>query len=80
MDRLKKYIEHTIAPKIQGDGGWIELRFADEEAAEVVLRGECSKCAIADRCMTWVAAEIKRDLGINVTVCATRRKPFFWDV
>ena len=39
-ERLKKYVDEVIAPKLQGDGGFI---------------------------------------GIDVTVFAERKKPFFWD-
>ena len=61
-ERLKKYVDEVIAPKLH-----------------VRLQGECSKCAIVPRCMSWIEEEIKRDLGIDVTVFAERKKPFFWD-
>ncbi len=77
---MEEYIQKIIAPKLQGDGGWIEvLSFRDEEL-KVWLKGECSKCSIADRCMEWVKSEIQRDLGRNVIIIPVRKKPFFWDM
>ena len=66
-----------IAPKLQGDGGFIDLTGTDGNVLHVRLQGECSKCAIVPRCMSWIEEEIKRDLGIDVTVFAERKKPFF---
>lgn len=80
MDRLKTYINETIAPKVQGDGGWIELSSTEGEKTTVILRGECSKCAIAGRCMKWIESEVKRDLDLDVVISMDRKKPFFWDV
>jgi Fe-S cluster biogenesis protein NfuA len=80
MDKLRTYINETIAPKIQGDGGWIELSSKQGESTSMVLRGECSKCMIAGRCMKWIEAEVKRDLDMDITISMDRKKPFFWDV
>lgn len=80
MDKLRTYINETIAPKIQGDGGWIELSSLKGESATVILRGECSKCMIAGRCMKWIETEVKRDLDMDITITMDRKKPFFWDV
>ena len=45
-----------------------------------VFRGECSKCLILERCLSWIECEIKRDLGVEVKVRAVRKKPYFQDV
>ncbi len=76
---LKDYIQNIIRPKIQGDGG--EVNFVGENSDEltVLFQGECSKCLILDRCVDWIAAEIKRDLGREVSITVKRKKPFFWD-
>ena len=76
---MKSYIETIIAPKLQGDGGWIEYVSHEEGKLNVILRGECSKCNIAKRCMDWVEGEIQKDLGETVEIKAIRKKPFFWD-
>lgn len=77
---MKEYIEQRILPRIQGDGGWLDLLREEGDVLTVKLQGECSKCHVADRCMDWVRAEIKRDLGRDVTIRYIRKKPFFWDV
>ena len=46
-ERLKKYVDEVIAPKLQGDGGFIDLTGTDGNVLHVRLQGECSKCAIA---------------------------------
>ena len=79
-DIMEKYINEILAPKLQGDGGWVE--FVSLENGELTLRfrGECSKCLILHRCTDWIEQEIKRDLKKNVKVIAIRKKPYFQDV
>ncbi len=78
--KVEKYINEILAPKLQGDGGWVE--FVSLENGELTLRfrGECSKCLILHRCTDWIEQEIKRDLKKNVKVVAIRKKPYFQDV
>ncbi len=63
---MEEYINSKIIPRVRGDGGWAEF-------------GECSKCAILDRCLAWICQEVKKDLGLDIRVNPIRRKPFFWD-
>ncbi len=76
---VRSYIENTLAPRIRGDGGWVE--FVSMEGSEITLifRGECSKCMILDRCTDWIAQKIRSDLGMEVQIRAICKKPFFWD-
>lgn len=80
MDRVQKYIENVLQPKIQGDGGWIEFVSLDGNELTVIFRGECSKCLILDRCVSWIKEEIKRDCKKTVNIIAIRKKPYFQDV
>ena len=80
MDRVQKYIETVLQPKIQGDGGWIEFVSLEGKELTVVFRGECSKCLILHRCTEWIEEQIKRDLNKSVKVTAIRKKPYFQDV
>lgn len=80
MDRVQKYIENVLQPKIQGDGGWIEFVSLDGNELTVIFRGECSKCLILDRCVAWIKGEIKRDCKKTVNIIAIRKKPYFQDV
>ena len=77
---IKKYVEAILAPKLQGDGGWVEFVEVKDGIVTLVFRGECSKCLILHRCIEWIEVEIKRDLKKNVKVNAIRKKPYFQDV
>ncbi len=77
---MKEYIEKIIAPKLQGDGGWVEFVSLEESTLTLLFRGECSKCLILNRCTDWIEQEIKRDLHKNIKVNAIRKKPYFQDV
>ena len=76
---MKEYIENTLAPRIQGDGGWVEFVSLEDGQLTLLFRGECSKCGILNRCTDWIAEKIRQDLGETVTVLPIRKKPFFWD-
>ena len=39
-ERLKKYVDEVIAPKLQGDGGFIDLTGTDGNVLHVRLQGE----------------------------------------
>ncbi len=76
---MKDYINNIIKPKLQGDGGEIDFVSYENGILTVLLQGECSKCLIVDRCLTWIESEVMRDMGESVKVVAQKKKPFFWD-
>lgn len=76
---MKDYIDKVIKPKLQGDGGEIDFVSLENGVLTVLLQGECSKCLIVDRCLSWIENEILRDKGESVKIKAIRKKPFFWD-
>ena len=75
---MKDYINTIIKPKLQGDGGEIDFVSYENGILTVLLQGECSKCLIVDRCLTWIESEVMRDMGESVKVVAQKKKPFFW--
>ncbi|MBR0536187.1 MAG: NifU family protein [Clostridia bacterium] len=77
---MKNYVENILAPKLQGDGGWVEYVSLENNELTLVFRGECSKCLILNRCVDWIESEIKRDLKKEVKVVAIRKRPYFQDV
>ena len=77
---MKNYVENILAPKLQGDGGWVEFVSLENGELTLVFRGECSKCLILNRCVDWIESEIKRDLKKEVKVVAIRKRPYFQDV
>lgn len=80
MNKVQAYIENVLQPKIQGDGGWIEFVSLDGNELTVIFRGECSKCLILHRCVSWIEEQIKTDLHKTVKVNAIRKKPYFQDI
>ena len=76
---MKDYINNIIKPKLQGDGGEIDFVSYDDGILTVLLQGECSKCLIVDRCLSWIESEVFRDMGESVKIVAQKKKPFFWD-
>lgn len=78
--QIQKYVEEVLAPKLQGDGGWIEFVSFENDVLTVIFRGECSKCLILHRCTAWIEDEIKRDLKKTVRLNGIRKKPYFQDV
>ena len=76
---MKDYINTIIKPKLQGDGGEIDFVSYENGNLTVLLQGECSKCLIVERCLSWIESEVLRDMGETVKVIAQKKKPFFWD-
>ena len=76
---MRDYIDRIIKPKLQGDGGEIDFISYENGVLTVLLQGECSKCLIVERCLSWIESEIMRDMGESVKVEKKKKKPFFWD-
>ena len=77
---MQEYVENVLAPRLRGDGGWVEFVEYKDGVLTLVFRGECSKCHILDRCTKWMEEKIEQQLGEKVRIQAIRKKPFFWDV
>ncbi len=77
---VKDYIENVIQPKLQGDGGWVEIKELSGNELTLVFRGECSKCLILHRCTVWIEEQIKSDLKKDVKVNAIRKRPYFQEI
>ena len=77
---MEEYINTVIKPKLQGDGGEIDFVSFENGVLTVLLQGECSKCLILDRCLSWIEHRIEKDLGESVKVIGIRKKPYFQDV
>ena len=76
---MREYIENYLAPRIQGDGGWVEFVSQEGDKVELIFRGECSKCLILHRCVAWMEEMIAMDLQQTVHIQPVRRKPYFQD-
>ena len=40
---MQEYVERYLAPRIQGDGGWVEYVSLEGNELKLIFRGECSK-------------------------------------
>lgn len=76
---MEEYINATIRPKIQGDGGEVLFKSFQDGVLTLIFQGECSKCLILERCTDWIAQEIEKDMGKKVCIKTICQKPFFWD-
>ncbi len=76
---MKDYINGTLSPLLQGDGGYIEYIDENGDEVRVLARGECSKCHKLELCLNWCEEKIYCDSGKKVKLTAIRKKPFFWD-
>jgi len=77
---VKDYVENVLAPKLQGDGGWVEYRSLEDGVLTLVFRGECAKCLILHRCIAWIEEQLAQDLKQNIRVNAIRKRPYFQEV
>ncbi len=78
--KIKNYIETAVAPRLQGDGGWVEYKDYKDGELTLVFRGECSKCLILHRCVDWIEEQIKQDLNKEVKITAIRKRPYFQEI
>ena len=76
---MEKYINEKLRPLVQGDGGEMTFLRREDDKITVVMQGECSKCGMLTKCMSWCEGQIQKDLGEKVTLIPVRKKPFFWD-
>ena len=76
---MREFIEKVLAPRISGDGGWVEFVSYKEGELTLIFRGECSKCMILDRCLDWIRQQAREKLGEEIRIIPVRKKPFFWD-
>ena len=76
---MQKYIREFLAPRLQGDGGWVEFVSEEGNQVNLIFRGECSKCLILSRCVDWMQQQIRQDCGREVRINAIRKKPYFWE-
>lgn len=77
---LLAYLSDKIIPRVEGDGGYMEVTGLDGQTLTVVFRGECAKCGRLDRLVEWIGNMIKTDLGVSVDIDYTRARPYFQEV
>ena len=76
-EAVQAYIDRVLAPKIQGDGGWVEFVSLEGDRLTLRFRGECSKCLILHRCVAWIEEQLATDLHLQLTVEAGAEETLF---
>jgi Fe-S cluster biogenesis protein NfuA len=79
-EKIKASVVKFIAPRLEGDGGWVEFKGFDGRILSLRFRGECSKCLILSRCADWIREMIKKEFDLDVKVDCERKRPYFQDV
>ncbi len=80
MERqIKAFVEETLRPLLQGDGGEIEYDGFSGGRVFVTLRGECARCPVEERCMDWCEAKLREACGAGLRMEARKKPPYFWD-
>lgn len=78
---MKAFIDKEIRPKLQADGGEVNFLSYEEPVLTLALKGECATCNCAPNYLAdWIAEEIKRGMGKEVTVEFVVQKPYFCDI
>ena len=74
---VREYVETQLQPRLQADGGWVEVIGCDGDRLRLRFRGECAKCMILDRCVDWIRDMLLRDLGAVPVIEYERKKAYF---
>ena len=78
---MRVFIEESIRPRIQGDGGEIRFVSLSDGTLTVKLMGECAVCPVAEgRLSDWLAECIRKRFGTEVAIRTIMVKPYFKDV
>ena len=78
-DDIIDFIEGSIRPRVQADGGEIAVAGADENGLRLVLMGECAVCPCAGNLREWVATQVRERFGAHMRVAFTSKKRYFQD-
>ena len=78
-ENLLEFMETTIRPRVQADGGEVTVAGADEKGLRLVLMGECAVCACACGLRAWITAQVRERFGEHLEVTFTSQKRYFQD-
>ena len=76
---IRQYFAEYIIPRIEGDGGFVEIVGITEDVIRLIFRGECAKCSMLGRSVDWIAETLLRDTGLSPSIEYDRRPPYWED-
>ena len=74
---IEELMAQWIAPRVQADGGWLEIMEKDGSDLTLKAKGECARCISLERCLKWIASQAEEKTSEKVNVTAVR-EPFIW--
>ena len=74
---MRQFVEETIRPRIQFDGGDIRFVEYDGEQLVVSMEADCSRCPAVGRIKAWLEKQIVSSLDIQCTVVQKLKKPYW---
>ena len=77
---IRRYFAGYIIPRIEGDGGFVEIDGVDADTIRLTCRGECAKCSMLDRSVDWIAEMLLHDTGLNANIEYKRHPPYWEEV
>lgn len=81
-EQLNQYIARDLRPRVQGDGGDLQLVAVTDETYVVHALNECSRCPLTKNCYKdWLQNQLNDVVsdGIHRIVEIHIKKPYFWD-
>ena len=77
-DSVARIVETELRPKIQVDGGDIELEEVAGDTAHIGAHADCASCPATSDCLRWwCEREIERFLGHKCRVVVHAHPPYF---
>jgi len=78
-DEIIGYIESSIRPRVQADGGEVVVAGLEGDALRLTLMGECAVCGCACGVREWIAEQINGRFGEQLRVTFGAKKRYFQD-
>jgi len=80
FERISRFLEEQIRPRVQGDGGDLELTALEGNALRIKALNECSRCPLTTNCYKeWLRSRINTEFNAFYDVEIQIQKPYFWD-
>lgn len=77
---IESYIKENIRPRVQGDGGDLELVDIRDNKIYILALNECSICPLTVNCFkNWLEEQLNQQFQLDYQLLIEIKKPYFWD-